>query len=96
MEISSLLRRTTADNISIVDWTSSKETAADTVVVAALEDPVIVSAALNVPTGTVIVIVVALGFVITEAVAVLVPPVIVSPIVNLPLAATVMVMVPTG
>tara|TARA_R110000850_G_C9593881_1_gene427812 strand:+ start:248 stop:442 length:195 start_codon:yes stop_codon:yes gene_type:complete len=64
--------------------------------VAALDDPVIVSAAANVPTGTVIVKVVAEGLVIISAVALLVPPVIVSPIEKEPDAATLIVMAPRG
>tara|TARA_R110002020_G_scaffold286007_4_gene501551 strand:- start:52 stop:249 length:198 start_codon:yes stop_codon:yes gene_type:complete len=55
-----------------------------------------VSPEVKVPDGTVIVIEVEEGFVITEAVAPLVPPVIVSPRVKLPLALTFKVIVPTG
>ena len=64
--------------------------------VAELEEPVIVSEAVKVPEGTVIVMVVERGFVITEAVTALLPPVIVSPIVKLLLSATVSVIVPSG
>ena len=95
-EISASSRLMTPERISIVACVSSKETTAVVVVVAALVPPVIVSPEVNVPEGTVIVIEVASGFVITEAVAALVPPVIVSPIVKLPLALTFKVMVPTG
>ena len=61
--------------------------------------PVILSAAgvtTNVPTGTVIVIVVPLGLVITFAVVPLTLPVIVSPIVKFAEAATVNVITPKG
>jgi hypothetical protein len=64
--------------------------------VAELEEPVMVSVAVKVPEGTVIVMVVESGFVMTEAVTSLVPPVIVSPIVKLSLSATVNVIVPNG
>ena len=59
-------------------------------------EPVMVSEAVKEPDGMVNVIVVALGFVITEAVVPLVPPVMVSPRVKLPLAPTVWVIVPNG
>ena len=79
---------------SSIDLT--KEGAEDTVVVAPLVPPVIVSDATKVPEGIVIVKVVPVGLVITEAVAPLVPPVIVSEIVKLALAPTVSVTVPNG
>tara|TARA_R100001132_G_C3204845_1_gene50496 strand:- start:108 stop:377 length:270 start_codon:yes stop_codon:yes gene_type:complete len=78
------------------DCTFSREGTEDTVVVAELDDPVIVSEAVKVPEGTVIVILVLDGFVIIDAVTPLVPPVIVSAIVKLPLAATARVIVPKG
>ena len=96
MEISVLLRRTTADKISTEDWTSLSDGTELTVVVAELEEPVMVSEAVKVPDGTVIVMEVERGFVMTEAVTALVPPVIVSPIVKLLLSATVSVIVPSG
>tara|TARA_R100001086_G_C11623044_1_gene199405 strand:+ start:67 stop:294 length:228 start_codon:yes stop_codon:yes gene_type:complete len=65
-------------------------------VVAELDEPVIVSEALNVPTGTVIVIEVLVGAVIILAVAALVPPVMVSPTEKLEEAATAKVIVPIG
>ena len=80
----------------MVDCAVVNETAEETVVVALLEEPVMVSETENVPEGTVIVIEVAVGLVITEAVAELVPPVIVSPMVKLPLAATDRDISPTG
>jgi len=89
-------RRITADNTSIVDCASIKLGFAETVVLAPLDEPVIVSPAVNAPVGTVTVIVVEVGFVITAAVVPLVPPVIVSPIVRLPEAPTVAVIVPAG
>ena len=61
-----------------------------------LDAPVIVSVAVKVPTGIVIVIVVPEGFVITEAVAPLVPPLIDSPTENPEDEDTVIVIVPTG
>ena len=64
--------------------------------VAALEDPVIVSEAVKEPLGMVKVMVVAEGFVMISAVTLLVPPVIVSPKLKLPEAPTVMVIVPIG
>ena len=65
-------------------------------VLALLELPVMVSPDVNVPDGTVIVTVVELGLVITEAVTPLVPPVMVSPILRPEDAPTVAVMVPKG
>jgi hypothetical protein len=64
--------------------------------VAPLEDPVSVSEVLNVPEGTVIVIDVASGLVITEAVAELTLPVTVSPSVKLALLPTLSVIIPSG
>jgi hypothetical protein len=65
-------------------------------VVAALLDPVIVSAAVNAPLGTVKVRVVAVGLVMIDAVVPLLLPVMVSPTLKLPDAPTVAVIVPTG
>ena len=73
-----------------------REASEVTVVVAALEEPVIVSVAVKEPEGIVSGIVVESGLVMTEAVVPLVPPVIVSPMVKLPLSATVRVIVPSG
>ena len=75
---------------------SSKDGSALIVVVAELLDPVMFSPAVNDPEGTVIVIVVEDGLLITEAVTPLVPPVIVSPTVKLVEAPTVAVIVPIG
>ena len=86
----------TPERISMVDWVSSREAVDVVVVVAELEEPVIVSPEVKVPDGTVIVIDVESGFVMREAVAALVPPVIVSAIVKLPLSLTERVIVPTG
>jgi hypothetical protein len=86
----------TPERISIVDWVSSKDAVDVVVVVAELEEPVIVSPEVKVPEGTVIVMEVDAGFVMREAVAALVPPVIVSAIVKLSLSLTERVMVPTG
>jgi hypothetical protein len=66
------------------------------VVVAELEDPVIVSAAVKEPLGTVNVMVVEEGFVMMPAVTALVPPVIVSPTLKLAESPTVIVIVPIG
>tara|TARA_R100000656_G_C3929583_1_gene124546 strand:+ start:557 stop:805 length:249 start_codon:yes stop_codon:yes gene_type:complete len=82
--------------MSIVAWTSSSEAVDVVVVVAELDEPVIVSPEVKVPEGTVTVMEVAAGFVMREAVAALVPPVMVSAIVKLPLSLTERVMVPTG
>ena len=65
-------------------------------VVAELLDPVIFSPAVKSPEGMVIVIVVEVGLLITEAVTLLVAPVIVSPTVKLVEAPTVAVIVPIG
>tara|TARA_R100000306_G_C4253324_1_gene81535 strand:- start:81 stop:329 length:249 start_codon:yes stop_codon:yes gene_type:complete len=82
--------------MSIVAWTSSREAVEVVVVVAELDEPVIVSPEVKVPEGTVIVMEVDAGFVMREAVAALVPPVMVSAIVKLSLSLTGRVMVPTG
>jgi|TARA_R100000501_G_C2552047_1_gene66275 hypothetical protein len=66
------------------------------VVLAELLDPVMVSAAVKDPEGTVKVSVVEEGFVIMEAVTPLDPPVIVSPTLRLLESPTVAVMTPTG
>jgi hypothetical protein len=55
-----------------------------------------VSPDVKTPDGTVTVMVVELGFVITEAVTLLVPPVMVSPTLRLVEAPTVAVIVPKG
>jgi hypothetical protein len=89
-------RLMTASSISTVACTSDRLGADETVVVAALVEPVMVSVALNVPTGTVIVMDVPSGFVITLAVAVLVPPVMVSPTEKPEESATARVIVPIG
>ena len=82
--------------ISTVACTSESEGSEVTVVVAALEEPVIFSPAVKFPLGTVTVRVVPEGLVIIDAVTPLVAPVIVSPTLKLPEAPTVMVMVPKG
>ena len=96
MLISELDLLITASNISTVAWTSDKLGSEVAVVVAELEDPVMVSEAVKEPEGTVIVMVVLVGLVIILAVLPLVPPVIVSPTLKLPEAPTVIVIVPIG
>jgi hypothetical protein len=75
---------------------SARSGTAETVVVAALEDPVMVSDTVKIPLGTVIVMEVEPGFVITSAVTALVPPVMVSPTLKEVEDATDKVIVPTG
>jgi len=79
-----------------VAFTSGRLGSADTVVVAELEEPVIVSDAVKEPLGTVIVSVVEEGLVMILAVVSLVPPVMVSPTLRLVEEPTVMVIVPIG
>jgi|TARA_Y100000034_G_scaffold105086_1_gene132128 hypothetical protein len=94
--MSELSRRTTPERISIVAWTSSREAVEVVVVVAELDEPVIVSPEVKVPVGTESVMEVEAGFVRREAVAALVLPVMVSAIVKLSLSLTERVIVPTG
>jgi hypothetical protein len=87
---------TTVDKISIVDCTSVRSCTAETVVVAALVPPVIVSPFEKVPTGMVVATEVVEGLLVMLAVAALVPPVIVSPTEKLADEATESVKVPAG
>ena len=93
---------TTADNISILDWVSSKLGTTETELLVALVPPVTVSETVNVPTGTVITQVFApksedaAGKAVTTAVASLVPPVTVSPMVNPEEEETIKDNVPSG
>tara|TARA_R110000764_G_C10814775_1_gene360785 strand:- start:187 stop:480 length:294 start_codon:yes stop_codon:yes gene_type:complete len=80
----------------MVLWTPWKLTAEETVVVAPLVPPVIVSPEEKVPEGMVRAILVLVGRLVIDAVAPLVPPVIVSGTLKAPEAATVIVRVPAG